>query len=217
LALAPNASTIGRATFALAPAMHRLLKPADYVRMPWKDGGGHTTEIAAYPATATLDSFDWRVSIADVAAEGPFSRFPGVDRIIVLIAGAGMRLAGDAHDAELRAPFEPYAFSGDDALSCSLVDGPVRDFNLMLRRGRTQGRVVVVRDAAARIAPARWRVCHAVAGAIECLVPGHPPLAVAPDDTVVFDDEGEAAGGSLAVNPLSAGAVALVAVIEPVT
>jgi environmental stress-induced protein Ves len=217
LALAPNASTIGRAAFAFAPAMHRLLKPADYVRMPWKDGGGHTTEIAAYPATATLDSFDWRVSIADVAAEGPFSRFPGVDRIIVLIAGAGMRLAGDAHDAELRAPFEPYAFSGDDALSCSLVDGPVRDFNLMLRRGRTQGRVVVVRDAAARIAPARWRVCHAVAGAIECLVPGHPPLAVAPDDTVVFDDEGEAAGGSLAVNPLSAGAVALVAVIEPVT
>lgn len=196
--------------------MHRLLKPADYVRMPWKDGGGHTTEIAAHPATATLDSFDWRVSIADVAADGPFSRFPGVDRIIVLVAGAGMRLAGDAHDAELRAPFEPYAFSGDDALSCSLVDGPVRDFNLMLRRGRTQGRVVVVRDAAARIAPARWRVCHAVAGAIECLVPGHPPLAVALDDTVVFDDEGEAAGGSLAVNPLSAGAVALVAVIEPV-
>ncbi len=197
--------------------MHRLLKPADYVRMPWKNGGGHTTEIAAHPATATLDSFDWRVSIADVAAEGPFSRFPGVDRIIVLVAGAGMRLAGDAHDAELRAPFEPYAFSGDDALSCSLVDGPVRDFNLMLRRGRTQGRVVVVRDAAARIAPARWRVCHAVAGAIECLVPGHPPLAVALDDTVVFDDEGEAAGGTLAVNPLSAGAVALVAVIEPVT
>ena len=216
MALAPNASTIGRAAFAFVPAMHRLLKPADYVRMPWKDGGGHTTEIAAHPATATLDSFDWRVSIADVAADGPFSRFPGVDRIIVLVAGAGMRLAGDAHDAELRAPFEPYAFSGDDALSCSLVDGPVRDFNLMLRRGRTQGRVVVVRDAAARIAPARWRVCHAVAGAIECLVPGHPPLAVALDDTVVFDDEGEAAGGSLAVNPLSAGAVALVAVIEPV-
>ena len=196
--------------------MHRLIKPADYVRMPWKNGGGHTTEIAAHPATATLDSFDWRISIADINAEGPFSRFPGVDRIIVLVAGAGMRLAGDAHVAELRAPFEPYAFSGDDALSCSLVDGPVRDFNLMLRRGRTQGRVVVVRDAAARIAPVRWRVCHAIAGAIECLVPGHPPLAVAQDDTVVFDDEGEAAGGSLAVNPLSAGAVALVAVIEPV-
>ncbi|MEO8675401.1 MAG: HutD family protein [Casimicrobiaceae bacterium] len=196
--------------------MHRLLKPADYVRMPWKDGGGHTTEIAAHPADATLASFDWRVSIADVAADGPFSRFPGVDRVIVLLSGAGMRLAGDAHAADLRAPFEPYAFSGDDALSCSLVEGPVRDFNLMLRRGRTQGRVVVVRDAAARIAPARWRVCHAVAGAIECLVPGHPPLAVSLDDTVVFDDAGEAAGGTLAINPLSAGAVAVVAAIEPV-
>jgi hypothetical protein len=197
--------------------MHRLLKPADYVRMPWKDGGGHTAEIAAHPTGATLATFDWRVSIADVTADGPFSRFAGVDRIIVLVSGAGMRLAGGAHDAELRAVYEPYAFSGDDALTCSLIAGPVRDFNLMLRRGRTQGRVVVVRDAAARIPPARWRVCHAVAGAIECLVPGHPPLAVAPDDTVVFDDEGEAAGGSLAVNPLSAGAVALVAVIEPVT
>ena len=121
--------------------MHRLLKPADYVRMPWKDGGGHTTEIAAHPADATLASFDWRVSIADVAADGPFSCYPGVDRVIVLVSGAGMRLTGDAHTAELRAPFEPYAFSGDDVLSCSLIEGPVRDFNLMLRRGRTQGRV----------------------------------------------------------------------------
>ena len=198
-------------------AMHRLLKPADYARMPWKNGGGYTTEIATHPAGAALATFDWRVSIAEVAADGPFSRFPGVDRILVLVSGAGMRLAGDAHAAELRATFEPYAFSGDDALDCSLVAGPIRDFNLMLRRGRAQGRVVVVREAAARIAPARWRICHAAAGAIECLVPGHPPLSVAPDDTVVFEDEGESSGGTLAINPLSAGAVALVAVIEPMS
>jgi environmental stress-induced protein Ves len=195
--------------------MHRLLKPADYVRMPWKDGGGHTAEIAAHPTGATLATFDWRVSIADVTADGPFSRFAGVDRIIVLVSGAGMRLAGGAHDAELRAVYEPYAFSGDDALTCSLIAGPVRDFNLMLRRGRVRGRVVVVRDAAARIAPARWRVCHAVAGAIECLIAGRPPLAAASDDTLVFDDDGNAPGGVLTINPLSPGAVALVAAVEP--
>jgi environmental stress-induced protein Ves len=196
--------------------MHRLLKPADYVRMPWKNGGGHTMEIAAHPAGGTQAAFDWRVSIAEVAADGPFSLFPGVDRILVLLSGAGMRLTGDAHAAELRAPYEPYAFGGDDAISCTLVGGPVRDFNLMLRRGRAQGRVIVARNEAARVAPARWRVCHAAAGAVECLVPGHPPLTVAQDDTVVFEDEGETAGGTLVVNPVSAGAVALVAAIESV-
>jgi uncharacterized protein len=209
LALPRNASTIVR-------AMHQLLKPADYVRMPWKDGGGSTTEIVVHPAGSTLSTFDWRISIADIAADGPFSRFPGVDRIVALLSGAGMRLTGDAHSVELRAAFEPYAFSGDDGISCSLVDGPVRDFNLMLRRGRVAGRIVVVRDAAERIAPARWRVCHAAGGAIECLVPGHPPVSVAVDDTVVFQDESGAAGGALAINPLTAGAVALVSVIEPV-
>lgn len=198
--------------------MHRMLKPADYVRMPWKNGGGQTTEIAAHPAGASLAAFDWRVSVADVAADGPFSRFPGVDRILVLIAGDGLRLGTDAQAVDLRAAYEPYAFSGDDEVSCALVGGPVRDFNLMVRRGRVQGRVVVVLDAAARIAPARWRVCHVAAGAVECLVPGHPPVSVALDDTVVFnDDDADAPGGVLAINPLSAGAVALVAVIEPVS
>ena len=113
--------------------------------------------------------------------------------------------------------FEPYTFSGDDEIECTLVDGPVRDFNLMVRRGRAQGEVVVVRDAAVRIAPARWRVCHAAAGAIECLVPGHPPVSVVQDDTVVFEEDGEATGNTLSINPVSAGAVALVAVIEPVS
>ena len=197
--------------------MHRLLKPADYVRMPWKNGGGQTTEIVAYPAGSALAAFDWRVSVADVAADGPFSCFPGVDRVLVLIAGAGMLLGTNAQAAELRAAYEPYAFSGDDEMSCSLVAGPVRDFNLMVRRGRAQGSVVVVRDAAERIAPARWRVCHVTAGAVECLVPGHPPVSVALDDTVVFEDDDDAAAGALAINPVSPGAVALVAVIEPVS
>jgi environmental stress-induced protein Ves len=195
--------------------MHRLIQPADYVRMPWKDGGGHTTEIAAHPPGASLADFDWRVSIADVTTDGAFSRLAGVDRTLVLLSGAGLRLTGTSRAAELRAPYEPYAFSGDDATSCALVDGPVRDFNLMLRRGRVSGRVVVVRDAAARIAPARWRLCHAAVGAVECLVPGHPPLAIAQDHTVVFEDGGEANGGAIAINPVSAAAVALVAIIEP--
>lgn len=197
--------------------MHRMLKPADYVRMPWKNGGGQTTEIVAHPAGATLAAFDWRISIADVASDGPFSQFHGVDRITVLIAGAGLHLTHDGHAVELRVPFEPYEFSGDDMVACSLVGGPIRDFNLMLRRGRVKGHVVVVRDEAVRIPPARWRACHVTAGAVECLVPGHPPVSVAQDDTVLFEGDSDATEATLAINPVSSGAAALVAVIEPVS
>ena len=194
--------------------MHRLLKPADYVRMPWKNGRGQTTEIAVHPSGSTLADFDWRVSIADVVADAPFSAFAGVDRTLALLSGAGMRLTGAAHATLLRAPYEPYAFSGDDETTCALVDGPVRDFNLMVRRARARGDLVVVRAEAARIAPARWRLCHTAAGAVECLVPGHPPLTVAQDNTVVFDD-GDGSTAAISVNPVSPDAVALVAVIEP--
>ncbi len=194
--------------------MYRLLQPADYVRMPWKDGGGRTTEIISHPPGATMKAFDWRLSIADVTADGPFSRFPGVDRTIVMIAGAGMRLEGDGHVVDLRVPYEPYAFSGDAGIACTLIAGPVRDFNLMLRRGRARGDLTVVRDAGARIAPARFRICYAAAGVLECLLPGHSPLTLSVDQALVVEDDGAAASASFALNPRSGDAVAVVAAIE---
>ena len=59
---------------------------------PWKNGGGTTREIAAFPPGAGLDDFGWRLSVAEVERDGPFSVFSGVDRTIVLLDGAGMRL-----------------------------------------------------------------------------------------------------------------------------
>ncbi len=194
--------------------MYRLLRPADYVRMPWKNGGGQTSEIALHPPDATGNGFDWRVSVADIATDGPFSPFPGVDRTIVLIDGAGMRLDGGGQTAELRTQFEPYAFSGDDAIACTLVAGPVRDFNLMLRRGRASGQVAVMRDAGMRIAPARFIVCYAATGALECLLPAHSPVTLAIDHALVVEDGGVAASAPIAINPLCRDAVALVATIE---
>jgi environmental stress-induced protein Ves len=192
---------------------HHVLSPADYRRMPWKNGGGRTTEIASGPAGAAIDAFDWRVSIAEVAKDGPFSVFAGIDRTIVLLAGAGMRLDGGGHAVVLRTPFEPYAFSGDQAIDCTLVDGPVRDFNLMLRRGRAAGSVTVVRHAGARVPPARFTLCYSVAGAHECLFAGHPPLSIGADHALLVEDDG-ATAGSLSVNPLQSDGVALIARIE---
>ena len=193
---------------------HRVLSPREYRRMPWKNGGGLTTEIASYPPRAALDAFDWRVSMADVARDGPFSKFTGIDRTIVLMAGAGMRLAGAGGVVELRAPLEPFAFRGEDPIECTLVDGAVRDFNLMLRRGRARGGVAVFQATGARIAPAQFRVCYAATGTCECLVSGHPPIVVAPDHALLLDDPSPVPAGTLAVNPLTADTVAVVVSID---
>jgi environmental stress-induced protein Ves len=193
---------------------HRVLSPADYRRMPWKNGGGHTSEIAAHPADPAFASFAWRVSVADVLRDGPFSRFPGVDRTLVLLAGAGMRLTGDGQPLELRSPFERTEFSGDLSLHCFLVAGPVRDFNLMVRRGVARGSVVIRREEGERLAPADTYVCYAAVGPSECLLAGHPPIALAEDQSLLLTPDRGALARGLAVNPLAAGSVALVAQIR---
>ena len=81
---------------------HRVLSPADSRRMPWKNGGGLTHEIAVHPSGAGMAAFEWRVSVAEVAQDGPFSRFPGVDRTLVLLAGNGVRLEGTGDPLDLR-------------------------------------------------------------------------------------------------------------------
>lgn len=112
--------------------------------MPWKNGGGTTTEIFVAPEIAGLSGqpFDWRISIADVAGDGPFSLFPGYDRHIMVIEGRGMMLEGGPQGPiDLTRQFVPRSFSGDWAVSGRLVAGPVRDFNLMARRDRFASRL----------------------------------------------------------------------------
>jgi environmental stress-induced protein Ves len=193
--------------------MHRLLTPADYRRMPWKNGGGHTTEIAAEPSGAGMASFVWRVSVADIAQDGPFSAFPGIDRTLVLLSGHGMRLATAGDTMDLHTPYEPVAFAGEAPIECALTRGPTRDFNLMVRRDAASGNVVVVRDSGEALAPARAYVCYAAEGVCECLFAGHPPVVLAPQHALVVALEPSVSATGLHVHPRSAAAVALVAVI----
>lgn len=124
-----------------------LIRGADLVASPWKNGGGVTREVAAFPEGAALDSFVWRVSVADVAQAGPFSRFAGIDRTLALLSGAGMLLdeAGGVTHA-LREPLDIARFEGETAIDARLVNGATRDFNLMVRRGAATGDVAVWRD-----------------------------------------------------------------------
>lgn len=75
----------------------RILRAAGRAAAPWKNGGGVTREIAAGPEGAGMDTFAWRVSLADVGADGPFSVFPEVTRVLTVVDGAGMELtAGES-------------------------------------------------------------------------------------------------------------------------
>ncbi|MFJ3793656.1 HutD family protein [Kitasatospora sp. NPDC090091] len=115
----------------------QVLRAADRPATAWLNGGGVTREVAGFPAGAGAAAFDWRVSLADVASAGPFSEFTGIDRVITLVDGAGMALTVDGTEHLVDAPFRPFAFSGDAATDCRLLGGPVVDFNVMTRRGRT--------------------------------------------------------------------------------
>jgi len=118
---------------------------------PWKNGAGLTREIAIrhHDGNASAAAFDWRISLADVAHDAPFSAFPGVDRCITLLRGAGMQLRSDdgalAHRLDTR--LQPFHFSGDLALQAHLFDGACSDFNVMTRRGAWRADVVAVHGA----------------------------------------------------------------------
>lgn len=116
----------------------------------WKNDGGATREIAAYPSGSGFDDFTWRVSIADVETDGPFSRFEGIDRTIVLLDGAGMSLTfNDASEHVLNHAFVPFEFVGEAQVSARLIDGATEDFNLMIRRTVARGKLTVMREPGA--------------------------------------------------------------------
>jgi uncharacterized protein len=113
--------------------MSRVHRWTDAVEQPWKNGGGVTRELLREPAHGP---FDLRLSVATVASDGPFSKFPGIDRVITLLEGNGFALRSGERRVEIREVGAPFAFSGEDSWDCALLDGPVLDFNLMVPRGR---------------------------------------------------------------------------------
>jgi len=120
----------------------RILRAAEYRRMPWKNGKGETVEIAVFPPGASVESFDWRISTATVAEEGPFSHFADIDRTLSILTGDGMRLSVESREPVLLLQSsQPYAFPGDAATTAALTGGPITDLNVMTRRDRFTHRV----------------------------------------------------------------------------
>jgi environmental stress-induced protein Ves len=132
------------------PASYEPFDLREIAPQRWKNGAGLTREIAVSPIGASPDSFDWRISVAEVEQDAPFSVFPGIDRCIVLLRGAGMALHGAdgklVHRLDRR--HEPFHFSGDMPLDATLLSGLSTDFNVMTRRDRFHAEVTQLDEEA---------------------------------------------------------------------
>lgn len=194
--------------------MQQVLQPADYVRKPWKNGGGVALDLHVEPAGAGMDAFDWRASIALVQASGPFSHFPGVDRTIVLLEGSGMRLDSAAWHADMGTLFEPVHFPGEIAIDCTLANGPTRDFNLMVRRSVARAQFTVVRQDAVALPAADTMLCYVAAGAVDVAMATGPAVRVKDDCTWIGQRDATDDLSHVRIAPVDAHAVALVATLH---
>ena len=110
---------------------HECLRAA-----PWKNGGGSTTEIAISPPDAGFDDFDWRISLATIMADGPFSSFPGIDRSLMLVDGDSVQLTLDGTRKVTLSAAQPMLWFPGEAAVEAQVKGTTTDFNVMTRRDR---------------------------------------------------------------------------------
>jgi hypothetical protein len=183
----------------------RVIRLAEAVARPWRNGGGTTRELLAWPSE---QAWRLRVSVADVSRDGPFSSFPGVERWFAVLDGSGVELAIGGQSHRLTADAPPFRFSGEATTTCRLLDGPTRDLNLMLR-GMRGGMFACVAGEPWRPRSAQCGLFAAVAGRcrgeVAIDVPARSLLwfeAAPPVLSFEAAEAGAAAGWWLAATPM---------------
>jgi hypothetical protein len=117
------------------------ISPTSFKTIPWKNGLGHTTELAISDG-GNLNNFDWRLSIATVANDGKFSNFNGYERNLVLIEGNGINLLHDNKRLDQLTNLLDIAnFDGGRTTYGKLADGIIKDFNVMSNNTTYQAQV----------------------------------------------------------------------------
>jgi environmental stress-induced protein Ves len=118
-----------------------ITRLADARRSPWRNGGGTTRELARWPDS---DDWIWRISVADITADGAFSCFAGVERWFTVLSGAGVRLSISERTHEADVLSDPLCFDGATPVNCQMRNGATQDLNLMVRRERASGHMTRV-------------------------------------------------------------------------
>ncbi len=167
----------------------RIVRMQDCPGVPWKNGQGTTREILRHPEGSV--AFDWRLSVADVVQSGPFSEFPGYQRVITLLEGDGFVLRfADGREHPLTAPHVPYPFDGGAALSCMLPGGSSKDLNLMLRRDAARADFEVadiIGEGAIAPASAATRLIFCLTQGLRLRSGKAPAVDLGRWDTAMFD------------------------------
>lgn len=160
----------------------KILPSQGYHRATWKNGLGHTDEIAIHPPGSELKkgNFHWRVSSAQIERNSPFSVFPDHDRILIILQGKGVKLIhtfveGEPEESVEIAPLMAYEFPGDVPSRCELLEGAVQDLSVFFRKGHAQAQIEVLHFSAEEIQEhdssvllsGRWNFLFAVSGHFE--------------------------------------------------
>ncbi len=132
----------------------RIVPLEDSPAKPWKNGGGLTHDLLAWPSPA-----DWRcrLSVAEVSRAGPFSAYPGVERWFTVVQGAGVLLAFASGEQRLTLESAPLVFDGGEPPGCELLGGPTLDLNLMVDAATGRGHVARARAGEAWASDAQVR------------------------------------------------------------
>lgn len=111
---------------------------ASFEMQVWRNGGGNTRPLAEESGAG------WRISLANVEREGPYSRFPGMTRQSLIVKGAGVTLQYETSRVEL-VPGRPIEYDGDMEWRATLRDGPVVALNTMVDQSRFRAEVILLR------------------------------------------------------------------------
>ena len=151
-----------------------VLRLADVAAKPWRNGGGITRDLLAWPAR---DAWQVRISVAEVARDGPFSAYPGINRWFAVVQGAGVVLHFADNARRLAPASPPLHFDGASAPGCTLIDGATLDLNLLVRHDAGRGEMIAVQPGVDWLSPAPLRAVFSVHAA-ELRVDGRPAAAL---------------------------------------
>lgn len=170
--------------------LHRI-SLADCRPQPWRNGGGTTRELLAWPRA---DDWRLRLSVAEIAADGAFSSFAGVRRWFAVLDGAGVRLALPSGVVTRQPLDEPLAFDGEAAPMCTLLGGPTHDLNFMARRGCGHAVMRTARAGSQVTGRLPFRALYAAAPALLAVADHRETIAAG---TLVWCDAPDAASWTL--------------------
>ena len=157
----------------------------------WSNNKGARREVAVHPRNAgDKDAFDWRVGIAYVTEDAPFSAFPGIDRWIVLLGGKGiaMRSTDGSIDKNLDRPLEPFAFSGDTPINSKALNGNCDLFNVLVQRSRFRASVDPIGPSRQLDASAGVTLLYGAHAGVRYHVPAQKEALLAPGEAVLWRD-----------------------------